>query len=274
MQKELDLQTLLKSAIEASQKARIVLLHYFGELRQVQEKAYAGLVSEADLESEKIITSHLQAALPGVGVLGEEEAFMRDAQGRHHPKESTWIVDPLDGTTNYIYRFPIFCSSIALQWKGQLVVGVVDVPMLNRTYSSVVGGGAFVNGERMKVSERDQIKNSFLATGFYPDDKVLLSEQLRIFTDLISEARGIRRAGSAAYDLCLVAEGVFDAFWETNLRAWDTAAGTLFVRESGGQVLNFRGDNYTLGEHGIVAGNPRLMKPLLNRIQASCTTKI
>lgn len=270
MQKELDLNTLLKSAIEASQKAREVLLRYFGELKQVQEKAFAGLVSEADMESEKVITAHLQAALPGVGVLGEEEAFLRDAHSRHHPAETTWIVDPLDGTTNYIYRFPVFCSSIALQWKGQLVVGVVDVPMLNRTYSSALGGGARVNGELMKVSEREHIKDSFLATGFFPDDKVLLSEQLKIFTDLIYQARGIRRAGSAAYDLCLVAEGVFDAFWESNLRAWDTAAGTLFVRESGGQVLNFKGEEYTLGEHGIVAGNPRIMKPLLNRIQSSC----
>lgn len=269
MHSELDLPSLLKSAVEASQLARGVLLRYFGELTQVQEKAFAGLVSEADLEAERVITAHLQKVLPGVGVLGEEEAFMRDAQGAHKPVDSTWIVDPLDGTTNYIYRFPIFCSSIALQWKGQVVLGVVDVPLLNKTYSGTRGGGAFVNGKRLQVSRREKIGEAFLATGFYPDNRKLLQEQLKIFTDLIYEARAIRRAGSAAYDLCLVAEGVFDAFWETNLRAWDTAAGVLFVRESGGQVLNFEGREYTLGEHGILASNPRLVSGLLSRIQRS-----
>lgn len=269
MQTELDLSALLKSAIEASQLSRAVLLHYFGQLTQVQEKAFAGLVSEADLEAEKAITAHLQKVLPGVGVLGEEEAFQRDAFGVHEPSANSWIVDPLDGTTNYIYRFPIFCTSIALQWQGEVVLGVVDVPLLNKTYSGVRGGGAFVNGERLSVSEREKISEAFLATGFYPDNKILLREQLKIFTDLIYEARAIRRAGSAAYDLCLVAEGVFDAFWETNLKAWDTAAGVLFVREAGGQVVNFRGEPYTLGEHGILASNPRLSASLLSRIQRS-----
>lgn len=238
-------------------------MDYFGQLKKVQEKAQAGLVSEADIESERVITAELALGLPGVGVLGEEDAFHKKNE---KILESMWVVDPLDGTTNYVHGFPIFCISIGLQWKGELVVGVVDVPMLDKVYTCSRGGGAFANGERIHVSERTTIKESLLATGFFPDNPSALKEQLTIFSDLVYEARGIRRAGAAAYDLCLAAEGVFDAFWEKNLKPWDAAAGALMVREAGGVSWNYSGGEYKLGDDSLLAGNPVVTQLLQNRI--------
>ena len=261
---DLDLTQALATAREAARRGREVLLRYFKQVKKVQEKALAGLVSEADIESEKVITAALFEGLPGVTVLGEEDAFLRKEE---RVDDSMWVVDPLDGTTNYVHGFPIFCISIGLQWRGQPVLGVVDVPMLDKIYTGTLGGGAFVNGERLRISERETIRESLLATGFFPDNVTALKEQLRIFSDLVYEARGIRRAGAAAYDLCLVAEGVFDAFWERNLKPWDTAAGTLLVREAGGVVWTYGGSDYVLGNDSILAGNPNITPHIAKRIQ-------
>jgi myo-inositol-1(or 4)-monophosphatase len=259
----LDLAQALSTAIKASQKGRRVVMDYFGQLKKVQEKAQAGLVSEADVESEKAIGAELALGLPGVGILGEEDAFTRKDEKL---LDSMWVVDPLDGTTNYVHGFPIFCISIGLQWKGELVAGVVDVPVLDKVYTCAKGQGAFVNGEPIRVSQRTSIKESLLATGFIPDNHAALKEQLRIFSDLVYEARGIRRAGAAAYDLCLAAEGVFDAFWEKNLKPWDAAAGALMVREAGGVAWTYSGGDYKLGNDSLLAGNPIVSALLRDRI--------
>ena len=238
-------------------------MHYFGQLKKVQEKAHLGLVSEADLESEKVITKELKAAFPDVNVLGEEGAFLtRD----EHVSSTTWVVDPLDGTTNYVHGFHVFCISIGLQWDGELVAGLIDVPLLNKTYSAAKGRGAFANGERLSVSKTQTIKDSLLATGFFPDNEAALRDQLMIFSDLVFEARGIRRAGAAAYDLCLTAEGVFDAFWEPNLKPWDAAAGVVLVREAGGVVWNYSGDDYRLGDKTLMSGTRAVCTQLKERI--------
>jgi len=260
----LDLKQALSTAQKASQRGREVLLHYFGQLKKVQDKVQAGLVSEADIESEKVIVEELQRGFPDIPVLGEESAYLNK---QDQVQATSWVVDPLDGTTNYVHRFPIFCISIGLQWKGELVAGVVDVPVLDKTYTCARGQGAFVNGERLHVSQRAQIKETLLATGFFPDNVGALKEQLKIFSDLVYEARGIRRAGAAAYDLCLVAEGVFDAFWEKNLKPWDTAAGALMVREAGGVAWTYSGDTYTLSQDSILAGNALICPQIVARIQ-------
>ena len=260
----LDLSAALATALKASQLGRQVLLDYFGRLKKVQDKAQAGLVSEADVESERVIMAELKRAFPEVEVLGEEGAF---ASKQEKVSATSWVVDPLDGTTNYVHSFPIFCISIGLQWQGELKVGVIDVPMLGKTYTCVAGKGAFVNGERIHVSQRRTIRESLLATGFFADNVSALKEQLQIFSDLVYEARGIRRAGAAAYDLCMVAEGVFDAFWEKNLKPWDTAAGALLVREAGGVAWTYSGGEYDLSCDSMLAGNPEVAALISKRIQ-------
>ncbi len=262
--RNVDLTQALATAQEAARAGRKVLLHYFGQIKKVQEKSYAGLVSEADLESEKSITEVLTARFPGIKVLGEENAFLKNDE---RLQADQWVVDPLDGTTNYVHGFPIFCISIGLQLQNSLVLGLVDVPILNKTYTAIKGGGAFVNGEPIRVRQGRAIRESLLATGFFPDNTGALREQIRIFSDLVFEARGIRRAGAAAYDLCLVAEGVFDAFWEPNLKPWDTAAGVVLVREAGGVVRTYEGKNYELGDSTLLAGNPDICAEISSRIQ-------
>lgn len=261
---DLDLTLALNTAQDAAAEGRKVLLHYFGQLKKVQEKSFAGLVSEADVESEKAISAVLTRAFPNVGILGEEGAFEKNDE-RIRPDQ--WVVDPLDGTTNYVHGFHVFCVSIGLQWQGRLVVGVVDVPLLSKTYSAVSGGGAFVNGKRIRVSKAGSVRESLLATGFFPGHNATLREQIRIFSDLVFEARGIRRAGAAAYDLCMVAEGVFDAFWEPNLKPWDAAAGVVLVREAGGVVWDYEGHDYELGHAHLLAGNSKLAADISERIQ-------
>ena len=260
---DLNLTDALSTARRAAAAGRAVLLEYFGRLRSVQEKAHAGLVSEADLESERVITELLRHDFPDIPVLGEEGSF---ASGDARVPKTAWIVDPLDGTTNYVHGFHIFNVSIGLQWQGEPVVGVVDVPLLDKTYWATKGGGAFANDQELKVSERHTISTALLATGFFPDQTNALKEQLKIFSELVYEARGIRRAGAAAYDLCLVAEGVFDAFWEPNLKPWDAAAGVVLVREAGGVVWDYDGRPYAIGDMNLLAGNEPLASELVRKI--------
>ncbi|MBX3022589.1 MAG: inositol monophosphatase [Bdellovibrionales bacterium] len=262
--KDLDLTQALGTALKAAKAGRQVLLDYFGRLKKVQEKAHAGLVSEADVESEKVISAILKKDFPDIAVLGEEGAFLSKDD---HVQRSSWVVDPLDGTTNYVHGFHIFNISIGLQWQGELVAGVVDVPLLDKTYTAAKGQGAFVNGQPIHVSQRKTIKEALLATGFFPDNTTALKTQLKIFSDIVYDARGVRRAGAAAYDLALVAEGVFDAFWEPNLKPWDAAAGTVLVREAGGVVWDYSGSEYKLGDNTLLAGNRELADELVQRIR-------
>jgi myo-inositol-1(or 4)-monophosphatase len=258
----MDLDKALGTARLAAKEARKVLLHYFGRLSKVREKGDESLVSEADEESEKTILNIVRKDFPEIPMLGEEAA----SKGKWELPETAWIVDPLDGTTNYVHGFSIFNISIGLRYKGELVVGVVDVPLLNQTFWATKGGGAFLNGEKIEVSKRAHLKEALLATGFYPHHRVDLAEQMKIFGDLVPDARGVRRAGAAAYDLCMVAQGVFDAFWEKNLKPWDTAAGTLLVREAGGKVVNYSGGDHDVGDAGMLASNEVLSASLYARL--------
>lgn len=257
-------QQWLFESIRACQKGREVLLGYLGRLSNVEEKLMAGLVSEADRESERVIKAHLDAVFPGFEFLGEESFFQDDKSVKLTLEHESprWILDPLDGTTNYIHQFPIFCISLALEVKGEIEVAVIDVPMLKETYTAIRGQGAFVNGRPLKVSKTEKISNSLLATGFFADDPLALEEQLKFFSQIVREARGVRRPGAAAYDLALVARGVFDGFWEKNLKPWDTAAGILLVREAGGVVCTYDGLDYNPYKNSLLATNPVLLEEL------------
>jgi myo-inositol-1(or 4)-monophosphatase len=263
----IDLNRASKAAIHAALLGRGVLLDYFGRLENISEKDQAGLVSEADVESERVITQYLLAEFPDIAIYGEESSHSRPDQspGVEARRKGVWLIDPLDGTTNYIHKHPIFCVSIGLEYEGELVVGVVDVPTLKKTYSAVKGQGAFANGHAIHVSDRSSIRESLLATGFSAYDKT--REQLETFGSLVHETRGIRRMGSAAYDMCLVAEGVFDAYWEKNLSPWDTAAGALLITEAGGVVTTFDTETYSPFDRTVIAGNRPIHAYVKQRIQ-------
>ncbi len=259
---KLDWEAVLYKAIKAAKLGREVLLNYYGRLERIESKFQAGLVSEADKESEKTIFDYLRKNFPSDEFVGEESTLdstkigVSKARGR-------WIVDPLDGTTNYIHRFPIFCVSIGYEYDGKMQVAVIDVPMLNEVYTAIRGQGAFVNGRRIHVSQTKTLQDSLLATGFIGEQEENLQEQLKVFSDIVRKCRGVRRAGAAAYDLTQVARGVFDGYWEKNIQPWDAAAGMLLVTEAGGKVCTYRGKEYSPYKNSIIATNPFLSETLV-----------
>lgn len=274
----LDQNLALKAAREAAKEARQVLLDYFGRLSKVSEKDQAGLVSEADVEAEEVIASVLRRSFPDFSMLGEENSYRTgqviQEKGR---RGGLWLVDPLDGTTNYVHKFPVFCISIGLEFDGVLEIGVIDVPIMQKTFYGIRGQGAFSDDERndlyrvpLNVSDRKTINEALLATGFSSYDKEALQDQLAIFGSLVDKTRGIRRAGSAAYDLALVAEGVFDCYWEKNLQPWDMAAGALLVQEAGGVVTNYEGDSFVSTDRSIIAGSREMHGMVLDTVKKSC----
>lgn len=265
-----DRRAALYTAIRACRAGREVLLAHFGKLEHVEKKFKAGLVSEADRNAEKTITEVLKKAYPRSEVLGEESAHLgaKVESGRGGPN-GRWILDPLDGTTNYIHRFPVFCISLGLEISGRLEIAVIDVPMLNETYTAIRGQGAFVNGQPIRVSQTSDLGDALLATGFFAEDKPALAEQIKRFSSIVGEVRGIRRAGAAAYDLTQVARGVFDGFWEQNLSPWDVAAGQLLVEEAGGKVVTYDGTAHDPYQKSILAANPAMVEKILTCFKKS-----
>ncbi|WP_413575917.1 inositol monophosphatase family protein [Bdellovibrio sp. HCB290] len=261
--KSRDWKQVLGTAIKAVSLGREVLLNYFGNLEHIEHKFQAGLVSEADKESERVISDYLKKNFPDIEFLGEESfAAGAKVQWETAGARGRWILDPLDGTTNYIHRFPIFCISLGLEINGQIQLAVIDVPMLNETYTAIRGEGAFVNGRKLSITKNDKLEDALLATGFVAEHEHVISEQLKIFTDVVRKVRGVRRPGAAAYDLAQVARGVFDGYWERNIQPWDSAAGILLVEEAGGSVTTYRGDKYTPYKNSIIAGHPAIVKQL------------
>lgn len=189
----------LYTAIQAARLGRECLLHYIGRLQHVEKKFQAGLVSEADKESEKKIFEHLRKFFPNDEFLGEESTDdLTNVQSNTSKTKGRWIVDPLDGTTNYIHQFPVFCVSIGYEINGQIQLAVIDVPMLNEVYTAVRGCGAYVNGVPMKVSLCQSLDDAFLSTGFFGEIEEYLQEQMKIFSQIVRQSRGIRRPGAAA----------------------------------------------------------------------------
>ncbi|MBC7371642.1 MAG: inositol monophosphatase [Bdellovibrionaceae bacterium] len=264
----IDLEQALRVGLKACRLGREVLLKYIGNLQHVSEKFQAGLVSEADKESEKVISEHLRKNFPSIEFLGEESSFEGSkVQWSPAGNAGRWILDPLDGTTNYVHQFPIFCISLGLEIDGQIQVAIIDVPKLGETYTAIRGQGAFVNGRPMRVSRTEELKNALLATGFVAEKRDVIDEQLKIFGDIVHKCRGVRRPGAAAYDLALVARGVFDGFWERNLQPWDSAAGILLIEEAGGKSVTYQGNKYHPYMNTIIAGNPMLVDQLVKEIR-------
>ncbi len=244
-------------AIQTARDAGLVLAERFGRTTlQISNKGDIDIVTESDLASERLIIEHIRSHYPRHAILSEEAgASTHDAD----EGEYKWIVDPLDGTTNYAHGYPCFCVSIALQRAGEVILGAVYDPMRDEMFAAERGAGATLNGRRIRVSETDDLNRALLCTGF-PYNVRERNQFVRHFSNFIMHAQAVRRDGAAALDLAYVACGRFEGVWEEGLRPWDVAAGKLLVEEAGGRVTRNDGtpfDIYTppvLASNGLVHG--------------------
>jgi myo-inositol-1(or 4)-monophosphatase len=215
----------------------------------VQYKGEINLVTEADRLSETLIMERIRRSFPGHDILAEESPETTNGSGFR------WIIDPLDGTTNYAHGYPVFCVSIALEVAGEIRLGAVYNPMLAELFTAEKGAGAFLNGGRIAVSRTKDLNRGLLATGFPYDIREDKNNNMNYFTAFAMNAQAVRRAGAAALDLAYVAAGRFDGFWELKLMPWDTAAGWLLVTEAGGVVTNLSGGPFGIRSPNMLAGN-------------------
>lgn len=219
-------------------------------------------VTDIDLRSEKLITSNIRKLYPGHAILTEE------GTNAAHESDFRWIIDPLDGTVNFAHGFPVYCVSIGVEYQGEIACGAVCDPERNELFWSVKGDGAFVNKKRIRVSVQGQLERSLIATGFAYDIGTSRRNNLGLFARMAKRAQGVRRPGSAAIDLCWLASGRVDGFWELKLRPWDTAAAKLIVEEAGGTLSRIDGSPYSLLSPDLLASNGlihREMMSVLNR---------
>lgn len=247
----------LEKAVAWARAAGEIQLDMFRRpsLEQHTKQNLFDVVTKADKESERLIVNNILESFPDHSILAEES-------GRSGAEDSEWlwVIDPLDGTTNYSQGLPAFCVSIALRHKGVTVVGVVYAPYLGEMFSAMKGEGAFLNGRRIRVSGKHELPTMVLATGMPYDKGVCPDNNLREISALAPRVRGIRRMGSAAIDLCYTAAGFFDAYWELNLNPWDVEAGALMVTEAGGVVVPIREDRNV----SVAAGSRKSLDEVLN----------
>ncbi len=254
---------MLNIAIEAAKEAGKFLKFSVGKVKNIEMKKgeERNLVSEIDHAAEKKIIDIIKRHHPSHGILAEES-------GGSGSSDYIWVIDPLDGTTNFLHGLPIFCVSIGIQYKGELMAGVVYDPNLDELFTAEKGSGAYLNGKRLHVSKSSELIQSLLVTGFPYDIASNPDNTIERFINVLVKAQAVRRLGSAALDLSYVAAGRFDGFWEVNLNPWDMAAGILFVREAGGLVTDFSGTNSTIHAPQVLASNGHLHKALLNILES------
>jgi myo-inositol-1(or 4)-monophosphatase len=248
----------IDAAIEAARLGAAVLLRHWEHLGKgdADIKSRNDWVSRADRESEVAIVDVLREHFPEDGILGEEGGRNKGTSGR------TWIIDPLDGTSNYLQHFPIWSISIGLKSGDEMIAGVIYEPLRDLFFTGERGAGAFRNGVRMHVSNQRTVEGAFLATGFPFRAQQYVAVYCDIFRDVISQAKGVRRAGSAAIDLAYTAAGIFDGFFEIHLSPWDVAAGSLMILEAGGVISDFSGGDRWF-ERGNIVGAPPGIHPEL-----------
>jgi len=235
-------------AIEAALKSGMFIKRSVGKVVMISYKGMDNIVTDVDKKAEGMIIAHIRKSFPDHAVLSEE------SPPRSSISQYKWIIDPLDGTTNFAHAFPFFAVSIALEKEGDVIMGVVYDPVRNELFYAERDGGAFLNKRRIFVSKTKRLSQSFLATGFSYGNKEK-GKNVRHFRKFLMQSLAIRRAGSAALDLCYVACGRFDGFWEMNLYPWDSAAGIVIVREAGGLVTKFDGSAFTPYDRNVLATN-------------------
>lgn len=255
----------LELAAAAARLGAEVLLRHWEQLgkEDADLKSRNDWVSRADRESEKAIVSLIREQRPDDGVLGEEGGITAEGtSGR------TWIIDPLDGTSNYLQHFPVWSISIAVKTRDEITAGLIHEPLRDLFFTAERGAGAFRNGAPMRVSSQETLEGAFLATGFPFRAQQFVSTYVHIFEDVIRVAKGVRRAGSAALDLAYTAAGIFDGFFELHLSPWDIAAGSLLVTEAGGVFSDFSGGERWLERGNVVGAPPGVHRDLLRTINA------
>lgn len=255
---------ILNIAIKAARQAEKIIMRSIDRIDsiKVSGKGYHDFVSEVDIKSEEAIIQVIKEAYPTHAIIAEERGEM--------PGEGfTWVIDPLDGTVNYLHQFPFFCISIAVLKGNTLEHGVVYDPIRNDLFTASRGQGALLNDRRMRVSQRFKMEESLIGTGFPTKEIHHFKEFVRSFETIFPQTAGVRRAGAAALDLAYVAAGRLDGFWEVRLKSWDMAAGALLIKEAGGYVSDFEGGEDYLDRQHIVAGNPKIHALLLKEIQHS-----
>lgn len=240
---------MIEFAISVAKEAGALLRDRLNTNFQISHKGEINLVTEVDIASETLIRERIATRFPRHQVLAEEGGLAETSS------EYRWIVDPLDGTTNYAHGYPIFCVSIGLEYRGEAIIGVVYDPMRDEMFTAERGSGAWLNNRKIHVSGTKELLKSLLSTGFPYDIKTSTVTNLGHWTNFAMNAQALRRDGAAALDLCYVACGRFDGFWELNLSPWDMAAGGLMVREAGGQVSDFRGGEFSPYRPEIIASN-------------------
>jgi myo-inositol-1(or 4)-monophosphatase len=245
-------------ARHASREAGNILISRFGRVNHITKKGEIDLVTEADVQAEDVIVDIIRSRFPQDSILAEE-------RGEHaRDRERVWLIDPLDGTTNFAHGFPFFSVSIAFQVDGQSVLGIVSNPRLGEHFEALKGAGAFLNDKAIRVSETKDLQESLLAVGFPYTIRENPHRVMAHLKKMAACAQGIRRPGSASIDLVYVAAGRLDGFWEEGLKPWDTAAGTVIVQEAGGMVSDYEGRPYSPFMNTIVASNSRIHEAMLS----------
>ncbi len=254
------MQQLLEKATAAVLEAGEIIREAYNKPKKIKHKGRIDLVTETDLAVEKFLKAKLAECLPGSSFLAEETS------GDAELVDLTWIIDPLDGTTNFAHGLPMVATSVALWDKGQVVLGIVNLPIMNEVFTALRGGGAFKNGDSIHVSDCDSLEESLIATGF----PYAIEDHVDFITEALSKVlvttQGVRRPGAAALDLAYLSCGRYDGYYENSLKPWDMAAGWLLVEEAGGRVTEYGDDEFNLYSPAILATNSSIHEKLKNLI--------
>ena len=257
----MNLERVKMIGIAAAHRGGEILRSNFGRISEINKKGDIDLITEADTESEKVIIETIQTKFPGHAILAEESGL------NERESECQWIIDPLDGTTNFAHKLNLFSVSIAFVLNGEIVIGIVLSPITEEFFIAEVGKGATLNGRPIKVSNSTTVSESLLVTGFPYDFKNILDPILTRFSNCLKASQGVRRLGSAALDICFVACGRFDAFWEQNLKPWDTAASMLIAKEAGATITDFSNRLYSIDKKEILATNGKIHKEMVSLME-------
>lgn len=267
----MDLELIKRISVGASYKSADLLHKYLGNISQISKKGAIDIVTEADIESEKVIIETIREKFPNHTILAEESGLAEGSGLSKEGAECKWIIDPLDGTTNFAHQLGLFSVSIAFMMDDDIKVGVVLNPETGELFTAIKGQGAMLNGHPIKVSDSKRVAQSLLVTGFPYNFKEILDPLITRFKNCLEASMGVRRLGSAALDLCFVACGRFDGFWEQNLKPWDTAAGLLIAKEAGAKVTDFSSKPFFVDKKELLATNGSIHNEMISLLEINQT---